>query len=286
MEDKVLKKREEIREEDKWLVNEIYSRDEVWEKEFEELKTEAPKLKEFQGKLGSGEKLLEYFEVNEKISRKAEKIYIYAHLRSDEDTANTKYQSMMNRIDAYMAEYATYSAYFVPEILSLEDGFVEKEIERLDGLKEYKFLLENILKEKPHVLSEKEEELLAAASDCLDAPSSIHNIMTNADMKFADIKDEEGHTVELTEGNYSSFIRSKDRAVRKAAFEGLFKEYKAFENTLATTLSSSIKTFNFGAKIRNYNSALEASLKPNDIPVEVYTNAVSYTHLRAHETSV
>ena len=274
MEDKVLKKREEIREEDKWLVNEIYSSDEVWEKEFEELKTEAPKLKEFQGKLGSGEKLLEYFEVNEKISRKAEKIYVYAHLRSDEDTANTKYQSMMNRIDAYMAEYATYSAYFVPEILSLEDGFVEKEIERLDGLKEYKFLLENILKEKPHVLSEKEEELLAAASDCLDAPSSIHNIMTNADMKFGDIKDEEGHTVELTEGNYSSFIRSKDRAVRKAAFEGLFKEYKAFENTLATTLSSSIKTFNFGAKIRNYNSALEASLKPNDIPVEVYTNAI------------
>ena len=130
MEDKVLKKREEIREEDKWLVNEIYSNDEVWEKEFEELKTEAPKLKEFQGKLGSGEKLLEYFEVNEKISRKAEKIYVYAHLRSDEDTANTKYQSMMNRIDAYMAEYATYSAYFVPEILSLEDGFVEKEIER------------------------------------------------------------------------------------------------------------------------------------------------------------
>ena len=274
MDDKVLKKREEIREEDKWLVNEIYSNDEVWEKEFEELKTEAPKLKEFQGKLGSGEKLLEYFEVNEKISRKAEKIYVYAHLRSDEDTANTKYQSMMNRIDAYMAEYATYSAYFVPEILSLEDGFVEKEIERLDGLKEYKFLLENILKEKPHVLSEKEEELLAAASDCLDAPSSIHNIMTNADMKFGDIKDEEGYTVELTEGNYSSFIRSKDRAVRKAAFEGLFKEYKAFENTLATTLSSSIKTFNFGAKIRNYNSALEASLKPNDIPVEVYTNAI------------
>ena len=100
---------------------------------------------------------------------------------------------MMNRIDAYMAEYATYSAYFVPEILSLEDGFIQKEIERLDGLKEYRFLLEDILKEKPHVLSEKEEELLAAASDCLDAPSAIHNIMTNADMKFGTIKDEEGN---------------------------------------------------------------------------------------------
>ena len=93
-------------------------------------------------------------------------------------------------------------------------------------------------------------------------------------MKFGNIKDEDGEEVELTEWNYSSFIKSKDRNVRKAAFERLFGEYKSFENTLATTLSSSIKVFNFGAKIRNYNSALEASLKPNDIPTEVYTNAV------------
>ena len=274
MEDKVLKKREEINQADKWTVNEIYPSDEKWEEEFKSLKEEAPKLKEFQGKLKSGEALIEYLELNERISRKAETVYVYAHLRSDEDTSNTKYQGMMNRIDAYMAEYATYSAYFVPEILSLEDGFIQKEIERLDGLKEYRFLLEDILKEKPHVLSEKEEELLAAASDCLDAPSAIHNIMTNADMKFGTIKDEEGNEVELTEGNYSSFIKSKDREVRKEAFKGLFKEYKGFENTLATTLSSSIKAFNFSAKVRRYNSALEASLKPNDIPVEVYTNAI------------
>ena len=274
MESKVLKKREEIQEQDKWSINEIYSNDEIWEKEYKELQEEAPKLKEFEGKLGDGETLIRYFEVNEKVSRKAEKIYIYAHLRCDEDTSNTKYQAMMNKIDAYMAEYATYTAYVVPEILSLPDGIIEKQMEELKGLEPYKFLLENILKEKPHVLDKKEEELLAAASDCLDAPSSIHNIMTNADMKFGNIKDEDGEEVELTEGNYSSFIKSKDREVRKEAFKGLFKEYKAFENTLATTLSSSIKVFNFGAKVRNYNSALEASLKPNDIPLEVYTNAI------------
>lgn len=274
MESKVLKKREEIQDQDKWSINEIYPNDEVWEKEYKELQEEAPKLKEFEGKLGDGESLIKYFEVNEKVSRKAEKIYVYAHLRCDEDTSNTKYQAMMNKIDAYMAEYATYTAYVVPEILSLPDGKVEKEMKELKGLEPYKFLLENILKEKPHVLDKKEEELLAAASDCLDAPSSIHNIMTNADMKFGNIKDEDGEEVELTEGNYSSFIKSKDREVRKEAFKGLFKEYKAFENTLATTLSSSIKVFNFSAKVRNYKSALEASLKPNDIPLEVYTNAI------------
>lgn len=274
MENKVLKKREEILDTDKWSVSEIYSSDEVWENEYKELQKEAPKLLEFEGKLKDGETLIKYFELNEKISRKAEKIYVYAHLRSDENTKNTKYQGIMNKIDAYMAEFATYSAYFVPEILSFEDGFIEGEIKRLTGLKPYEFLLLEILKEKPHVLSKKEEELLAAASDCLDAPSSIHNIMTNADMKFGKIKDEDGHEVELTEGNYSSFIKSKDREVRMEAFRTLFNQYKGFENTLATTLSSSIKTFNFAAKIRNYNSALESSLKPNDILVEVYKNAV------------
>ena len=274
MENKVLKKREEIQEVDKWSVNEIYSNDEAWEKEYKELQKEAPKLKEFEGKLKNGEVLVEYLELNEKISRKAEKIYVYAHLKCDEDTSNSKYQSMMNKIDAYMAEYATYSAYFVPELLSLPDGFIEEEIKRLDGLKPYEFLLLNIIKEKPHVLSKVEEELLAAASDCLDAPSSIHNIMTNADMRFGKIKDEDGHEVELTEGNYSSFIKSKNRAVREAAFKDLFGHYKDFENTLATTLSSSIKSFNFSAKIRKYNSALEAALKPEDIPLEVYKKAI------------
>ena len=274
MESKVLKKREEIKETDKWSVNEVYPSDEAWEKEYKELQEEAPKLKDFEGKLKNGEVLIEYLELNEKISRKAEKIYVYAHLKSDEDTSNSKYQSMMNKIDAYMAEYATYSAYLVPELLSLPDGFIEEEIKRLDGLKPYEFLLLNIIKEKPHVLSKEEEELLAAASDCLDAPSSIHNIMTNADMKFGNIKDEDGHEVELTEGNYSSFIKSKDRSVREAAFKDLFGHYKDFENTLATTLSSSIKAFNFSARVRKYNSALEAALKPQDIPLEVYKNAI------------
>ena len=274
MESKTLKKREDIKAEDKWAVNEIFLSDEIWEKEYKELQKEAPQLKEFEGKLGDTDVLINYLDLNEKISRKAESIYVYAHLRSDEDTSNPKYQAMMNKVDAYMAEYATYTAYVVPEILSLPDGKIEKDLKEVEGLKQYEFLLLNILKEKPHVLSKQEEELLAAASDCLDAPSSIHNIMTNADMKFGNIKDEDGKVVELTEGNYSSFIKSKDREVRKEAFKKLFNEYKAFENTLATTLSSSIKAFNFSARVRKYNSALEASLKPNDIPVEVYKNAI------------
>lgn len=273
-ESKVLRKREEIDEKYKWKVNKIFSTDEEWEKSFEELKKEAPLLKNFEGKLNTAESILNYLERYVNLAMEAEIIYVYAHLKCDEDTSNTKYQAMMNKVDSYMAEFASFTAYFVPEILSLDDNFIRGIINNNEKLKMYKFLFEDILKEKIHILSKEQEELLAQVSDCLDAPSSIHNMLTNADMKFEKIKDEDGEEVELTEGNYSRFIKSKNRKVREEAFKVLFREYKKLENTFATTLTSSIKNFNFGAKIRKYNSALESSLKPNEIPVEVYKSAI------------
>ena len=271
---KVLKKREEIDDRYKWKIDKIFSTDEEWENAFKKLKEEAPSLKEFEGKLNSAENIKSFLDKYVDLGIRAETIYVYAHLKCDEDTSNSKYQAMMNKVDAYMAEYSSYTAYFVPEILSQDEEFIRNIINNTESLKLYKFMFEGILKEKPHILSKAEEELLASVSDCLEAPSAIHNMLSNADMKFGNIIDEDGEEVELTEGNYSAFIKSKDRKVRKEAFKALFNRYKDLENTFATTLSSSIKNFNFGAKVRKYNSALEASLKPNDIPVEVYKNAV------------
>ena len=271
---KTIKKREEIKSEDKWKLEKVYANEDACEKDFNLLKEESPKLKEFAGKLNDKEEILKYLELNEKVSRLGEVLYVYAHMKSDEDTSNQKYQAYMNKIDAFMAEFASYGAFFVPEILSLPDGFIEELIKTDERFKFYEFMLMDILKEKPHILTKDMEELLALASDCLDAPSSIHNMLTNADMSFGDIKDEDGDEVELTEGNYSSFIKSKDRKVREAAFNRLFAEYKRFDNTLATTLTSSVKSFNFSARVRKYSSPLEASLAPNDIPVSVYENAI------------
>lgn len=275
MEDnKVVKKREEINLEDKWKLEKIYANEDAWEKDFNILKKESPKLREFAGKLNDKEEIIKYLELNEKVSRLGETLYVYAHMKSDEDTSNQKYQSYMNKIDAFMAEFASYGAFFVPEILALPDEFIKDLIKNDERLKIYEFMLMDILKEKPHILTKEMEELLALASDCLDAPSSIHNMLTNADMTFGNIKDEDGDEVELTEGNYSSFIKSKDRSVREAAFKRLFGEYKKFDNTLATTLTSSVKSFNFSARVRKYESPIEASLSPNDIPVSVYENAI------------
>ena len=275
MKETTLKSRNEIREEDKWDIEKIYKSSDDFEKDFEDLKKEAPKLKDFEGKLNDSQNILEYLKYSEKMNRLAEKLYVYSHLKSDEDTANNENQARMSKIDSYMADFSSYSAYFVPEILSLGEEYIMKAMEEVPELKNYEFLFRDILKEKDHVLTKEMEELLSQVSDCLDAPDAIHNMLSNADMKFNKIKDENGKEVELTEGNYSSFIKSKDREVRREAFKTLFSAYKNLQNTFGTTLSASIKNFIFSAKIRKYKNALEASLKPNDIDVKVYKEAIN-----------
>ena len=275
MKETTLKSRNEIREEDKWDIEKIYKSSDDFEKDFEELKKEAPKLKDFEGKLNDPQNILEYLKYSEKMNRLAEKLYVYSHLKSDEDTAINENQARMSKIDSYMADFSSYSAYFVPEILSLGEEYIMKAMEEVPELKNYEFLFRDILKEKDHVLTKEMEELLSQVSDCLDAPDAIHNMLSNADMKFNKIKDENGKEVELTEGNYSSFIKSKDREVRREAFKTLFSAYKNLQNTFGTTLSASIKNFIFSAKIRKYKNALEASLKPNDIDVKVYKEAIN-----------
>ena len=271
---KKLRRRDEIPESDKWRIDKIYETPAKWNEELNKLKEEAPKLKDFEGKLGNKEDLKAFLLLNEKLSRKLGKLYVYAHMRSHEDTSNPEMQSLVNKIDPYSAEFSSYTAYFVPEILSLKEGTIENFINEDKDLKQYKIYFEMILNEKPHILSKEVESVLASVSDCLGAPESIYSMLTNSDMTFGEIVDENGSKVELTEGNYSSFIKSKDRKVREAAFKLLFGTYKKYENTLATSLSSSIKNFVFESKTRKYKSSLEASLKPNNIPVEVYYNAL------------
>ena len=271
---KKLRRRDEIPESDKWRIDKIYETPAKWNEELNKLKEEAPKLKDFEGKLGNKEDLKAFLLLNEKLSRKLGKLYVYAHMRSHEDTSNPEMQSLVNKIDPYSAEFSSYTAYFVPEILSLKEGTIENFINEDKDLKQYKIYFEMILNEKPHILSKEVESVLASVSDCLGAPESIYSMLTNSDMTFGEIVDESGRQVELTEGNYISFIKSKDRKVREAAFKLLFGTYKKYENTLATSLTSSIKNFVFESKTRKYNSSLEASLKPNNIPVEVYYNAL------------
>lgn len=269
-----VKTREEIGEKYKWKVDKIYSSLEQWEKDFQTLKSLVPEVEKYAGKLSDKNQLKECLELQEKVERLAGKLSVYASLRGDEDTANTKYQALRDKISSYMAELRSKTSFFVPELLDIPEDKIQEFIQSGDECKMYEFFLKDILKTKPHVLSKEKEELMAAVSDCLQAPENIHSMLTDADMTFPMIKDENGNEVELTESNYSVFIRSKDRRVRQEAFKALFSTYGKYKNTLGTALGGSMKNFIFNSKVRNYSSSLESSLKPNNIPVEVYENTV------------
>ena len=270
-----LKTRDEVEEKYKWRVDKMYSSDDIWEEDFKAIKKHVNDLLKFKGKLHIGSELLGYLVSCEELLSLFDNLIVYAHLRSDEDKSNSKYQVMMDRISAFGAEFSGISSFFLPELLSLDEAEVQKEINETKGLKHYEKYIKNIFEGKPHVLSAAEENILAQVSDCLNAPNNIYSMLSNADLTFPKIKNENGVEVELTDTNYSTFITSKNRRVREEAFKGLFGTYKKFENTLSTTYTSSVKNNIFESKIRKYESSLEASLKPNKIPVEVYKNVVN-----------
>lgn len=272
-ENKSIKLRSEIEEKYKWKISELYEDIDAWERDFATLKEKSKILKNYEGTLGEEKSLLSFFKEYEKISRDAEKLYIYAHLKSDEDTINTTYQALKNKIDNYMPILKSYYAYLEPEILSLKEEYLSNAMKNKD-LKLYDFYMNDILMQKPHTLNKEQEELLASVSNCLIAPAEIYSMLTNADITFPIIKDEDGNDVELTEVNYGTFIKSKDRRVREDVFKALFNTYKKFINTISTSLTSNINNLIFETKLRNYKSCMERSLKPNNIPLEVYTSSL------------
>ncbi|MFH5836672.1 oligoendopeptidase F [Proteiniclasticum sp. C24MP] len=268
-----VKQRNEIDAKHQWRIHDIYASNEDFEKELERVKKEAPVLLNYKDKLHEKENLLAYLKDYEKYTRIVEKLYVYAHMKNDEDTGNTKQQVIMSKIAQYVAEYSAMASYFVPELLALSDETIKSYLED-EELKGYKFYIESIVKEKPHVLSKEKEELLATLSDSLNAPDDIFSIFTNADMTFSDVEDAEGNRHPMTEGSYSNYIINKDRTLRENAFKELFGTYGKYKNTIGTMLSSNMKTFNLRAKLRNYEGPIEASLSPNNIPVEVYDNSL------------
>lgn len=271
---KSIKKREEIKEEYKWDIEKTYSSIHKWEEDFLKLKESAPKLKEYKGKLNIGEELLSFLKLDENVSRLLDKLTVYAFLRCDEDTSNTTFQALKSKIEVYASEVMAMGSFFIPEILSYPKEEIEKVLESNKELKLYEFMIKKILKRKSHTLSSEMEKLLASLSHSLNAPRNIFSILTNADLTFEDIKDEKKNNVILTESNYSKYIKSKDRHVRKSAFKSLFGTYEKYKNTFAESLVSSMKNFSLIAKTRKYKSSLESSLEPNDIELDVYNNAI------------
>lgn len=276
---KELPKREDVPVELTWDLASIFATDERWEEEFQALQEEIPKVTAFQGKLGdSANTLYELFTLQDNLSARFGKLYAYSRMRYDENTTNATYQAMNQRAEMLITNYSSAMSYVVPEIITIDSTKIAQFLEENESLRLYKKVLDEMERQKEHVLSEREEMLLSEASEALSTPSQTFGMLNNADLTFPLIKDEKGEEVELTHGRYVNFLKSDNRQVRQDAFKAMYDTFGSFKNTFATTLSGNIKTDNFYAKVRKYDSARQSALDNNNIPEKVYDQLLEAIH--------
>jgi len=271
-----LQKRIEVRVEDTWQTEDIFPSDTAWEEAYKAVKQSLPSVANFQGRLGeSADVLFEALSTRDNVVRKLDNLYIYTHLRNDQDTTDSKYQALHSRAVTLYSEASQTLSYMDPELLALPEGAIHQFLIASESLRLYERELSRLEEQRAHILSEKEEQLLARLSEIAMAPQQIFSALNNADLKFPTIRDDEGHEVELTKGRYGIFLESNDRSVRQAAYDAMYDTYATLKNTIAASYAASVKKDVAYAKARNYESALDSALKRNEIPAEVYTNLVS-----------
>ena len=273
--DKKLRQRSEIEEKYKWNISEMYGDEKEWESDFDQALKLSEQFAAFAGRLGeSSDTLLEALTMRDSMWMKAEKIYVYAHMKGDEDNRVSRYQELSQKAASLMSRMSAASAFFTPEIMSLPEGTVEGWLDENEKLSVYRYMLTELLRQRKHVLSQSEEKLMAEFGEVSGAPKQIFSMINDADMKFGTITDEDEDQVELTHGNYISMMESGDRRVRKEAYQALYDAFLKQKNTLAATYYYNVKKNAVFSKIRKYPSALASALDADFIPESVYTGLI------------
>lgn len=258
-----------------WNLTDIFATEEAWEATFLEVEKEQAKYVSFQGKLAnSAADLLAALKFDEKISIQLERLYLYSMLAKDTDMRVTKYLGLDNRIKSLFTKVSSASAFFRPELLTIQEAALEKFITEEPELNGYRHFFDDLFRVKKHTLNTEQEELLAAAGEIAGFPYDTFSVFTNADFDFPVIKDETGTDQKLSHGRYQAALYSTNREYRKNAFSAYYKPYQTYANTLANLFNANLKSKVFFAKARKYESALEASLNANNIPVRVYETLV------------
>ena len=265
----------EIEDKYKWDLTKIYKDEKAWQKDFDDVKEEILKVTSYKDSfLSNGKKLYEYLKYDEKVSRKLEKIYYYAHLNYDANTLDEKYKVMKNKVSDLFTKYNELSSFVVPEILKLDEEKLNEFYKDEEKLEDYRFSIENIYRFKNHTLDEEKEKMLSNLSKCLSNPEETYEALTDSDFEYDYITDEKGNKVKFNESNYSLFIKSKDRSIRKKAFEMLHNKYKKYIRTITSTYKGEVENNVVLAKIRNYDSAISASLFSDNVSIDIYDNLI------------
>ncbi|HEX7057283.1 MAG TPA: oligoendopeptidase F [Bacilli bacterium] len=272
-----LPKRAEVPAQDKWKLEDLFADQQAWDQEYNQVLEKTREMKKFQGKLQDEKTIRDCFALEDEISLSTERLYVYANMKHHEDMADPKYQALADKAQKLSVKVSEATSFITPEVLRLSTEQLQALIDN-DELRDYRQTLKEMLRQKPHVLSESEEAILAQVGNMSQAPSNIFGMLNNADMKFPHIKNEDGEEVELTHGRYIQFLESGNRAIRKEAFHAMYSTYDRQKNTIAATLAANVTKNLFYANVRHYPSALEMALYGDNIPREVYTNLIDTIH--------
>lgn len=271
--------RQDVDVSETWNLESIYASNEAWEEEFESVKAMLPLLVEYKGRLGqSADSLYEGLQLRDEVSRRLYKLYTYAHMRYDENTADSFYQAMNDRARTLASQIGATLAFMTPELLAVPETTIEAYLNENADLAMYRHAFDELNQEREHVLTEAEEAILAKAGEVLGQSGTTFGMLNNADLTFPKIKGEDGEETELTHGRFITFLESSDRSVREAAFKAMYGTYAKYTNTLASTLAGSVKKDNFYADVRKFPSARAAALHGNAIPESVYDGLVEAVH--------
>ena len=268
--------RNEINEKDTWDLSTIFETDQKWEEELALLTEDTKQAARLEGHLlDSAESLLNITERYLDLSRRLEKLYVYAHMKNDQDTRVAIYQEYYAKAMTLYSQLDQVFSFYEPEFMAITEEQYQNFLAEEPKLQPYKHFFDKLLQNKDHVLSQREEELLAGAGEIFGAASETFAILDNADIVFPFVKDEDGNEVQLSHGVYMRLVESKNREVRRGAYEALYATYEQYQHTYAKTLQTNVKVQNYRAKVRNYKSAREAALAANFVPESVYDNLVS-----------
>ncbi len=269
-----VKERSEVDEHMKWDLSKLYNSVDEWESDLKGLEARVPEIGRFRGQLSSSRALIaDCIRSQDELSRAMEKLYTWAHLKHDEDLNDTKYQALHDRAVNLMTRVGTESSYIVPELLSMP----KDDLESLLSDRELEFArvpLRSIIRQKDHYLSKEEEKLLAMASESLEVSSKAYRMLNDADLRFPSVVDDKGSEVEISHGRFISLLMSRDRRVRRETFERFYSVYASHRNTFAAVLEGELKQRSFVSSVRNYPSALHASLDEDEVGPEIYNGLI------------
>jgi len=267
--------RKDVPAEDTWDLSSLYESHQQWEGDFAKLQSMIPGFDQYRGKLGSSvETLFEALQYDSDFDRLAERLGTYAFLKTTEDQGNSDFQAMKSRFQNLSMRASQAASYMRPELLAIDEQTMAA-LMADPRLSLYRLQLERLIRFRPHTLSDREERLLAMQGEMSSAANNAFRQLNDADLRFGFVEDHEGRSIELSHATFSQFLISPSRDVRRNAFMQYYKQFSDHENTLAATLIGSIHRDVYYAKARNYNSSLESSLFPDNVPTDVYDSLIA-----------